>query len=62
MDKITPNQYIRLNKKLCNSEIIITAHKLASQWGVTPEQACYRVLGDAMMKESEKRKNENLKK
>lgn len=61
MERITPNQYIRLNKKICNSEVIITAHKLAFEWGITPVEACYRILNEAMMKESFKRKNENGK-
>lgn len=60
MDRITPNQYIRLKKKLCNAEIIITANHLAVEWGLTPVEACYRVLTDALIKESAKRKKENL--
>lgn len=56
MDRITPNQYIRLNKKICNLDIIVTVNKLASEWGITPVEACYRVLTDSLMKESQKRK------
>lgn len=61
MERITPNQYLRLNKKICNAEVIITVNKLASEWGISPVEACYRILSDAIMKESFKRKNENKK-
>jgi hypothetical protein len=61
MDIITPNQYIRLNKKICNLDIIITANKLASEWGITPVEACYRVLTESLMRESNKRKSDAKK-
>lgn len=60
MEKITPNQYIRLQKKLCTPALIITAHKLSTQWGIPPADACYRLLTDALMREYEKIKKENL--
>ena len=58
MDKITPKQYIRLQKKICNPQVIIIVNKLAFEWGTTPEQAAYRLLTEAAMKEFIKRKNE----
>jgi hypothetical protein len=58
MDKITPNQYIRLQKKICNPQVIIIMHSLAFEWGVTPEEACYRLLNETAMKEYYKRIND----
>lgn len=58
MDKITPNQYVRLRKKLCNAQVVITAHKLAAEWGLSPAEACYRLLNDALIKEYYKRLND----
>ena len=58
MDKITPKNYIRLQKKICNPQVIIIVNKLAYEWGVTPEQAAYRLLTEAAMKEFIRRKNE----
>lgn len=60
MDKITPNNYIRLQRKICNAQVIITVTQLAYEWGLTPEEACYRILCEAVMKESSKRKNSQL--
>lgn len=57
MDKITPRNYIRLQRKICNAQVIITVNQLAAEWGLTPEQTCYRILNEAVMKESFKRKN-----
>lgn len=62
MDKITPANYIRLQRKLCKPDVIITANQLAYEWGVTPEEVCYRVLSEALMKEGIRRKSDNLKK
>lgn len=62
MDKITPAQYIRLQRKLCNAQVVITAHQLAYEWGLTPEEACYRLLSESLMKEHEKRKLLNQQK
>ncbi len=59
MDKITPRNYIRLQRKICNPQVIITVNQLASEWGLTPEQTCYRILNEAVMKENLKRKNKN---
>lgn len=56
MDSIKPKNYIRLQKKLCKPQVIIVANKLAFEWGITPVDACYRVLSEALMKEYEKRK------
>jgi len=58
MEKITPNNYIRLQRKICNPQVIITVNQLASEWGLTPAEACYRMLNEAVMKENLKRKNE----
>ena len=58
MDKIKPAQYIRLQRKLCNAQVIITVHKMAFEWGLTPEEACYRILNEAIMKEYYKRLND----
>jgi len=60
MKRITPSTYIRLQKKLCNPQVIITANLLAAEWGVTAADACYRILNEALIKESNKRKRENL--
>lgn len=57
MEKIKPNNYIRLQRKLCNPKVIIIANKLASEWGVTPTEACYRLLNDSLMREYNKRLN-----
>lgn len=58
MEKITPNNYIRLQRKICNPQVIITVNQLASEWGLTPAEACYRMLNEAVMKENLKRKND----
>jgi hypothetical protein len=55
MDKIKPNQYINLRRKLCKPQIVITAHRLAAEWGLTPEEACYRFLCEGLAKEYNKR-------
>lgn len=56
MDKITPANYIRLQRKICNPQVIITVNQLAYEWGVKPEEAAYRILCEAAMKEHSKRK------
>ncbi len=58
MEKITPRNYIRLQRKICNAQVIITANQLAAEWGTTPAEACYRILNEAIMRENFKRKNE----
>lgn len=55
MEQIKPSQYIRLQRKLCNANVIITVHKLAAEWGVSPAEACYRILNEAIMTEYRKR-------
>jgi len=55
MEKITSASYIRLQRKLCNPKIIITANKLASEWGITAAEACYRLLNESLMREYNKR-------
>lgn len=56
MDKIKPANYIRLQRKLCNPQIIFAANQLAYEWGLTPEEACYRLLCETLAKEGNKRK------
>jgi len=56
IEKIKPSNYINLRRKLCNPQVIITANQLAYDWGLTPEEACYRILNEALMKEHIKRK------
>lgn len=58
MEKITPNNYIRLQRKLCNAKVIITANQLAAEWGLTPVEACYKILTESLMKEYNKRLND----
>ena len=62
MENIKPSDYIRLQRKICNAQVIITANELAYEWGITPEEACYRLLNETLMSENRKRKNEKLKK
>lgn len=59
MDKIKPANYIRLQRKICNAQVIITMNKLAFDWGLTPEEACYRLLSESAMKEYNRRKKED---
>lgn len=59
MEKITKANYIRLQRKICNPQVIITVNQLAAEWGVKPEEACYRILNETIMKEHLKRKNTN---
>ena len=56
MEKIKPANYINIRRKLCNPQVIITANQLAYEWGLTPEEACYRLLNETLMKEHTKRK------
>ena len=58
MEKLTPKSYIRIQRKLCNPQVIITANKLAAEWGLTPAEACYRLLNESLMKEYNKRLND----
>ena len=61
MDKITPANYIRLQRKICDPKAIIVANKLAAEWGLTPDQACHRLLCETLVIEFDKRKLENVK-
>lgn len=45
-----------MQRKLCNAQVIITAHKMASERGVTPSELCYIILSETFMKEYYKRK------
>jgi hypothetical protein len=56
MEKIKPDDYIRIQRKLCNPKVIIAANKIASEKGVTPAEACYNILNETLVKEYEKRK------
>lgn len=57
MEQIKPNQYIKLQRKICNANVIITIHKMAAEWGLTPAEACYRIITDTAMKEYYRRLN-----
>lgn len=59
MEKIKPANYIRLQKKICNPQVIIVMNQLAYDWGVTPEEASYRLFCESAMKEYNKRKTPN---
>jgi hypothetical protein len=62
MEQIKPNQYIRLQKKICNASVIITISKMAAEWGLTPSEACYKIITEAAMKEYYRRlENKNNK-
>lgn len=56
MQRITKANYIRLQRKICNPQVIITVCQLAGEWGITPAEACYRILNEAVMKENFKRR------
>lgn len=58
MEQIKPAQYIRLQRKLCHPHVVITAHRLANEWGLTPEEACYRLICETLIKLHEKNKND----
>lgn len=60
MEKITKSNYIRLQRKICNPQVIITVNQMAAEWGLTPSETCYRILNESVMKENFKRKKERL--
>jgi hypothetical protein len=55
MDIIKPKNYIRLQRKICNAKAIIAANKIAAEKGITPEEACYFILSEALTIEYNKR-------
>lgn len=57
MNQIKPSNYIRLQRKICKADLIITVNQLASEWGLTPEETCYRILCESLVKEGNKRKD-----
>lgn len=57
MERITPSQYIRLNKKICNSKMIITVHRLAGEKLISPQEVCYALLHEAILREYNKKEN-----
>ena len=62
MENIKPKNYIRLQRKLCNPQVIIILNKLAYEWGLTPDEAAYRLLNESAMIEYRKRLNDKTNK
>lgn len=57
MDAIKPNNYIRLQRKICNAKCIIAANKLAVKKGLTPEELCFVLLCETLTIEYNKLEN-----
>jgi len=45
---------IRVQRKITNPRVVTIINKLAYEWGLTPAEACYRLINEAAIKEHEK--------
>lgn len=50
------NTCIRLHKKICNPTVVAIIQELAIKWHVTSQEAAYRLLNEAVLREEKKRK------
>ena len=54
MEKVSPKDYIRIQRRICSVTLINAANKLADRDGIPPTQLCFNLLCKAIITEYNK--------
>lgn len=55
MPKRSSDDYIQLNKKVTNKEVIKIVNVLSSEWLLSPSEVCYRFISESALREIKKK-------